>query len=86
MHEQSIIDTIISGLDTGNNRVITVSLLCSEQELRQRLQNDVAAGLRTPDVIERSVQRISLYPKLNTIKVDTSGKSATEVAREIASL
>ena len=86
MHEQSIIDTIISGLDTGNNRVITVSLLCSEQELRQRLQNDVAAGLRTPDVIERSVQRISLYPKLNTIKVDTTGKSATEVAREIASL
>ena len=86
VHEQSIIDTIISGLDTGNNRVITVSLLCSEQELRQRLQNDVAAGLRTPDVIERSVQRISLYPKLNTIKVDTTGKSATEVAQEIASL
>lgn len=86
MHEQSIIDTIISGLDTGNSRIVSVSLLCSEQELIQRLQKDVTAGIRSPDVIERSVQRIPLYQKLNTIKVDTSGKSAAEVAQEIAKL
>ena len=36
MHEQSIIDTIISGLDTERSRIISVSLLCSEQELVQR--------------------------------------------------
>lgn len=86
MHEQSIIDTIISGLDTERSRIISVSLLCSEQELVQRLQKDVTAGIRSPDVIERSVQRIPLYQKLNTIKVDTSGKSAAEVAQEIAKL
>lgn len=86
LHEQSIIDTIISGLDTEKSRIITVSLLCSEQELVQRLQKDVTAGIRSPDVIERSVQRIPLYQKLNTIKVDTSGKSAAEVAQEIAKL
>ena len=86
MHEQSIIDAIISGLDTANCRVLAVSLLCSEQELTQRLQKDVAAGIRTPDVIERSVQRIPLYQNLDTIKVNTSGKSATEVAQEIAAL
>ena len=86
MHEQSIIDTIISGLDTGNSRIVSVSLLCSEQELIQRLQKDVTVGIRSPDVIERSVQRIPLYQKLNTIKVDTSGKSAAEVAQEIAKL
>ncbi len=86
MHEQSILDTILSGLDTANSRVIAVSLLCSEQELTQRLQKDVTAGIRTSDVIERSVQRIPLYRKLNTIKVNTSGKSAAEVAQEIAAL
>ena len=86
MHEQSIIDAIISGLDTANCRVLAISLLCSEQELTQRLQKDVAAGIRTPDVIERSVQRIPLYQNLDTIKVNTSGKSATEVAQEIAAL
>ena len=86
MHEQSIIDAIISGLDTANCRVLAVSLLCSEQELTQRLQKDVAAGIRTPDVIERSVQRMPLYQNLDTIKVNTSGKNAAEVAQEIAAL
>lgn len=86
MHEQCIIDKIISCLNTANSRMIAVSLICSEQELTQRLQKDVRAGIRTSDVIERSVQRIPLYQKLNTIKVDTSGKSAAEVAEEIAAL
>ena len=86
MHEQSIIDAILSGLDTANCRVLAVSLLCSEQELTQRLQKDVAAGIRTPDVIERSVQRIPLYQNLDTIKVNTSGQNAAEVAQEIAAL
>ena len=86
MHEQSIIDAIISGLDTANCRVLAISLLCSELELTQRLQKDVAAGIRTPDVIERSVQRMPLYQNLDTIKVNTSGKSAAEVAQEIAAL
>ena len=76
MHEQSIIDTIISCLDTADCRIIAVSLICSEQELVERLRKDVTAGIRTPDVIERSVQRIPLYQKLNTIKVNTSGKNA----------
>ena len=86
MHEQSIIDRIISCLNTVDCRIITVSLLCSEQELAQRLQKDVTAGIRTPDVVERSVKRIPLYQKLNTLKVETSGKSAAEVAQEIAAL
>ena len=86
MHEQSIVDTIISCLDTTDCRIIAVSLICSEQELVERLQKDVTAGIRTPDVIERSVQRIPLYQKLNTIKVNTSGKNAAEVAQEIAAL
>ena len=86
MHEQSIIDTIISCLDTADCRIIAVSLICTEQALVERLRKDVTAGIRTPDVIERSVQRIPLYQKLNTIKVNTSGKNAADVAQEIAAL
>ena len=86
MHEQSIIDTILSRLNTEDCRVITISLLCSKEKLIQRLQKDVAAGLRATDVIERSVSRIALYENLNTIKIDTSDKSADKTAREIAAL
>ena len=86
MHEQSIIDTILSRLNTEHCCVITISLLCSKEKLIQRLQKDVAAGLRATDVIERSVSRIALYENLNTIKIDTSDKSADKTAREIAAL
>lgn len=86
LHEQSIIDTILSSLDTADCHIITVSLICSEQKLVERLHKDVTAGIRTPDVIERSMQRMPLYQKVNTIKVNTSEKSAEEVAKEIAKL
>lgn len=86
MHEQSIIDTILSRLNTEHCCVITISLLCSKEKLIQRLQKDVAAGLRATDVIERSVSRIALYENLNTTKIDTSDKSADKTAREIAAL
>lgn len=86
MHEQAVIDSIISRLDTSGCRVIVVSLVCTEQALRQRLQKDVDSGVRTADVIQRSVLRIPLYESLNSIKIDTSGKNPDDIANEIARL
>ena len=72
MHEQTIIDYIVSRLDTANCKVHLISLVCSEQALQARLRKDVDAGIRTEDVISRSIERIPLYDKLNTYKVDVS--------------
>ncbi len=72
MHEQTIIDDIVSRLDTANCKVHLISLVCSEQALQTRLRNDVDAGIRTEDVIRTSIERIPLYEKLNTNKVDVS--------------
>lgn len=46
----------------------------------------MAAGVRTDDVIQRSVERIGLYQNLNTIKIDTSDKSVAAIVKEIAAL
>lgn len=86
MHEQSIIDGILRELDTTNCIVRTISLTVDEPNLRDRLAADVARGIRTADVIERSVKRISMYPELDTIKINTSNKSVSEVVNEIKSL
>ena len=86
MHEQSIIDDILSRLDVGETEVKTISLLASEKAITSRLEKDVAAGIRTPDVIERSIARIPLYEKLDTLKIDTNEKTADAVAEEIAAL
>lgn len=86
MHQQEIIDEILSRLDTAHCQVINISLICTEEELVCRLQKDVEARIRTADVIRRSVSRLPLYKELDTIPVDTSGMDASAVAGEIMGL
>lgn len=80
MHQQAIIDDILSRLDTANCTVYAISLVCNEQALQARLQKDVLAGIRREDVVARSVERIPLYEKLNTVKVDVSHITAEQAA------
>ncbi len=86
MHEQSIINSIVEKLDTKNCVVHCISLVANEKILRDRLSNDVDRGIRTADVIERSVARIPLYQQLNTIKIDTNRKTAAMIVDEIKQL
>lgn len=83
MHEQAIIDSILDELDKNDCRIKTVSLLCSEQVLRNRLLGDAQKGIRQEDVIERSIERMPLYQTLSTDKIDTSGKTLEQIAEEI---
>lgn len=86
MHQQSIIDSILEKLDVKNCDVKCISLITDEINLRKRLTADVENGIRTADVIDRSVARISLYKTLNTIKIDTSNKTVQMIADEIIQL
>lgn len=83
MNQQSIIDDILSRLDTANCNVYSISLICSEQALQARLQKDVDADIRTEDVIQRSIERIPLYEKLNTCKVEVSDITPEQAADSI---
>lgn len=84
MHEQFIIDSIVEILNTENCNVKCISLMADETTLHNRLDADVVAGIRTEDVIERSIARISKYRNLDTIKIDTVNKTIQQVADEIA--
>lgn len=86
MHEQSIIDSIIEQLDTDNCHVKCISLITDEMNLRERLTSDVEKGIRSSDVIDRSIARIPLYRTLDTIKIDTNHKTVQDIANEIAQL
>ena len=86
MHEQSIIDFILKKLDVQNCDVKCVSLVADEKTLCERLSKDVERGIRSEDVIERSIARIPLYQALNTIKIDTNAKTAAVIANEIKQL
>lgn len=86
MHEQAIIDGILSRLDISGCRVICVSLVLSEKALRKRLEKDVTAGIREPDIIERSIARLPLYQKLDTLKLDVSGISPERAAEWLSAV
>ncbi|MBQ8617933.1 MAG: AAA family ATPase [Clostridia bacterium] len=84
MHEQAIIDGILAQLPLEGCQVHVVSLVCSEDSLRVRLRKDIDAGLRTPDVIGRSLARLPMYDVLDTQKIDTTHMTIDEVAKSIA--
>ena len=83
MHEQAIIDEILSKLDIEHCLVHIISLICGADELRKRLQKDVDAGIRSEDVIQRSIARVGLYEDLDTEKIDVSHITAGQAAESV---
>ncbi len=83
MDRQSIIDSIVERLDVKGCVVTCISLMADARSLRERLSADVLKGIRTADVIERSVVRIPLYQELDTIKIDTKGKTVRVIVDEL---
>lgn len=83
MHQQEIIDHIINQCDTQDCHVYCLSLICSKEQLIQQIQNDIDQGIRKPDVLQRSLERISCYDKLKTIKIDKTSLSIEETVLQI---
>ena len=86
MHEQAIIDGLLSRIELNGASVVPISLVCGEKALRLRLGRDVEAGIRGPDVIERSVARIPMYQCLNTVKLDVSSLTPEQTADAIVAI
>ena len=72
-----------SRVDINYCYVCTFSLICSDDTLKAHLQTDIDAGIRSQDIIERSLERMKLYKQLNTIKIDISHSTIDETAEKI---
>ena len=83
MHRQDIVDEILSRLPLKNVQVHTLSLVCTPEALSQRLQKDVDAGLRQPDVIDRSLAYLPMYEPMTTEKVDTTDFTVEQIASHL---
>ena len=83
MHEQSIIDDIVCRLDLDDCELQLISLVCDKQTLTQHIMKDVQNNTRDIEVLERSLARLDLYQKLNTIKIDVSNKTLEEIADKL---
>ena len=83
MHKQSIIDELLSRLDTRDCEVYAISLVCSASTLKKQIKSDINKGIRTQDVLQRSLDRLDMYTHLNTILLDKTDLSMEETIIKI---
>lgn len=86
MHEQSIIDDILSRLNLEDCQVYNISLVCQKKVLIEHIQKDINLGLRKRDVLQRSLERLNNYDQLKTMKIDITYKSVEDVVKVILAL
>lgn len=88
MDHQEIIDELLGRLEDELSEVSvhSISLVLTEKALKRRLQRDVDAGIRPADILTRAPERLPLYDKMDTIKLDASEKTPAELAGEIAAM
>lgn len=89
IHQEEIFQQILEPLSRNQKNkfeLYKISLICSEAALRKRLELDVKNRLREPEGTERSIARIPLYRKMDTIKIDVSEISPQETAEQIIKL
>ena len=83
LHRQEMIDSLLARLDLTGVQVRVFTLMVTPQVLRAHIEKDVAAGLRTPDVLERSLERLALYEAMDTEKLPVEGRTPVQLAEEI---
>lgn len=86
MHEQSIIDDVLSQLDMTECQLVNISLVCDDEALTKRIQNDIDHEIRKPEALQNSLIRLSMYQKLDTYKLDITNLSVEEAAKHIERL
>ena len=84
MHQREIIQELLASLPLEGVEVRAVSLLATAETLQARIGKDVAAGLRTWDVLERSLQRLPLYQDLPTEKLWVDDLTPQQAAQRLA--
>ena len=60
-----------------------VALVCTSETLRTRLEGDIRAGVREPDVVNRSLAYLPLYSTLDVRRLDVTELTPRETAARI---
>lgn len=85
LQQEETAAALLDGLDE-KARILRITLDASDESLSRRVQKDIAAGLRTPDSLERSLAYQRFYPGQGTLHLSTDGRSPAQLADEIAGL
>ena len=79
IHQEIIYKILLDKLQSFDFDLIKITLMCSEDELLERLKRDN----RSDEEIRKSLEYFDCYPKLDSTKIDTTNKSILEVVEEL---
>jgi broad-specificity NMP kinase len=83
IHMEDIFNDVLEPLADLDFEVIKITLICSEEALKERILKDVNLNLRDESSINMCVERLELYKNMNTIKIDTTNLSIAETVDKI---
>jgi len=86
MHDENLIDRVLSWVKGSKYSLHKYSLVCSEDALVTRLKKDIADSMRNDDIIERSLKRLPNFVKMDTVKIDVSEITPKQAAHIIYEL
>lgn len=84
LHQQEIWDEICRRLPLCDVEVHRFVLLASPETLRQRVEQDIAAGRREAGAVERSLTYLPLYGQVKARKLCTDNLTPDEAASRLA--
>jgi cytidylate kinase len=83
LHTEEGFQLVLSWVNDIEFDLIKITLTCSQEELKKRLLKDIAEDRREESIINRSIDRLKMYDKLDTIKLDTSNLTIKQIVDEI---
>jgi hypothetical protein len=79
LHSEEWLKRLVEGLGTHDYQVQIITLICTEQALKERLMADH----RSEQVTTHALERLPLYAALPTEQLDTTCLSVDEVVRRL---
>lgn len=83
LHTEEGFQLVLSWVNDLEFDLIKITLTCSQEELKKRLLKDIEENRREESIINRSIDRLRMYDKLDTIKLDTSNLTIQQGVDEI---
>jgi broad-specificity NMP kinase len=77
IHTEDIMNTVIKGLKGSSFKLYKISLVCDEEQLKERMLKDRRSSLQA------SVDRLKTYHNMDTLKIDTTNKGISDIVNEI---
>lgn len=86
IESDTIMNRILNNIENDNFLLYKITLTCSMEELVKRIGRDILDGKRNRESINRSLERISLYDKMDTYKIDTTNLKQDEISKKLITI